>query len=61
MKSKLLLGAALVSLPVIAGGLAIASVQRPGDEQKHQSVEKGFICPATGETLECEHCCPLSK
>lgn len=61
-KGQLLLGAALVSLPIVGGGLAIANASKPAtDEQSQQSVEKGYVCPATGELLPCPNCCPLSK
>ena len=60
MKEKLLLGAALVSLPLIAGGLAIANSQKPGHEQTQQASEQGYLCPVTGEELRCPNCCPLN-
>jgi hypothetical protein len=60
-KGKLLLGVALVSLPMVAGGLAIANSQKATTgEKSQQSVEKGYICPVTGEELACPHCCPLN-
>jgi hypothetical protein len=61
MKGKLLLGAALVSLPMIAGGLAIANTPMPADEQPRQANEQGYLCPVTGEELPCPKCCPLNS
>jgi hypothetical protein len=61
MKEKLLLGAALVSLPLIAGGLAIANAKGPAKEQTQLASEQGYICPVTGEELPCPNCCPLNS
>ena len=60
-KEKLLIGAALVSLPLVAGGLAIANAQKPASEQKQEAVAAGYICPVTGEELPCQGCCPLNN
>lgn len=61
MKEKLFLGAALVSLPLIVGGLAIARAPKPNDKQTQQASEQGFICPVTGQELPCQNCCPLNE
>ena len=62
MESRKLLGAALLSLPLVAGGIVLAATQRPeGDKQTQQASEQGFICPVTGEELPCPNCCPLNK
>ena len=55
----MLLGAAPL---VIVGGLVLASAPR-GDvkPQAEQSSCEGYICPATGEELPCENCCPLKS
>jgi hypothetical protein len=58
---KLLTGAALLSLPLLIGGFALANAMKPADQQSQQALEKGYICPATGEELPCPHCCPLNK
>lgn len=58
--NKALIGAALVSLPLIVGGLAIASSQKSANEPTQVAAE-GYICPATGEELPCPKCCPLKK
>jgi len=62
MNSKLI-GAALVSLPIIAGGIGLlyANSQRQSGEQTQKAAVQGYICPATGEELPCESCCPLSS
>ena len=60
MDRRKLLGAALVTLPLIAGGIVLAT--QPKDEKQTQHVkEQGYICPATGEELPCSNCCPLKK
>ena len=59
-REKLLLGAALVSLPLVAGGLAIASAPKSTPEQKQQVNAEGYVCPVTGEELPCQGCCPLN-
>lgn len=60
MDKRKLLGAALVTLPVIAGGIVLASQQRK-QEQAQQAMVQGYICPATGEELPCPSCCPLTQ
>lgn len=60
MKEKLI-GAALLSLPLIVGGLVYANAQRPAQEQVRKAAAQGYICPATGEELPCESCCPLGS
>jgi hypothetical protein len=52
-----LLGAAPL---VIVGGLVLASAPRDLKPQAEQSCCAGYICPATGEELPCESCCPLN-
>ena len=53
-----LLGAAPL---VIVGGLVLASAPTGGAKaQAEQSCCAGYICPATGEELPCENCCPLN-
>ena len=59
-REKFVLGAALVSLPLIVGGLAIASAPKPTAEQKQQANAEGYVCPVTGEELPCQGCCPLN-
>ena len=62
MESRKLLGAALLTLPLVAGGIVLAASQRlESDKQTHRASEQGFICPATGEELPCPNCCPLNK
>ena len=59
MKRKLI-GAALVSLPLIVGGLALANAQKATDQQVDRANAHQFICPITGEELPCPRCCPLN-
>ena len=61
MDSRLLLGAALMALPLVAGGIVLANQSLVSDDQTQEAREQGYICPATGEVLPCEQCCPLSK
>ena len=61
MDRRKLLGAALVTLPLIAGGIVLASQQTKQEKQTQQAKEQGYICPATGEELPCPNCCPLNK
>ena len=58
-----LVGAALVSLPILAGGIGLvyANAQKQSGEQTEKAATQGYICPATGEELPCESCCPLSS
>jgi hypothetical protein len=58
--NKTLVGAALLTLPIIAGGLAYASSQKPANEQAWQIAQESFICPVSGEELPCEKCCQLN-
>ena len=39
-----------------ASNLTIATVA-----DSVESAKTGFVCPITGETLQCEKCCPLKK
>ena len=61
MDSRKLLGAALVALPLIAGGIVLATQTPKNDGQKQEASEQGYICPATGEELPCRSCCPLNS
>ncbi len=56
------LGAALAVLPLaIGGGLVVANSQtKTNDQQVQAGQEVGYICPATGEELPCQNCCPLN-
>lgn len=61
MDRRHLLGA-LLALPLVAGGLVVATTQAGSqDRQVQQASEEGYICPATGERLPCPNCCPLKK
>lgn len=55
------IGAALLSLPLIVGGLVYANAQKPAEEKVQTADAHGYICPATGEELPCENCCPLAR
>lgn len=57
-----LLGAALVSLPLIAGGLVMANSMASNKSEKppQASQELGYTCPLTGEELPCPKCCPIN-
>ena len=59
MKGKLI-SAALLSLPLIAAGFAYANAQKPAQEKVQTAQAQGYICPATGEELPCQDCCPLT-
>lgn len=62
MDRRKLLGAVLLTLPLVAGGLVLAASQQPKDgKQIQQTSEQGYICPATGEELPCPNCCPLNS
>ena len=58
-----LLGAALVSLPVIAGGLVMAGsmVSNKAEKPAEVNQEVGYTCPLTGEELPCPKCCPINN
>ncbi len=59
--NKKWIGAALAVLPLaIGGGLVIANSQTKNDQQVQANQEVGYICPATGEELPCQNCCPLN-
>lgn len=61
MDRRSLVGA-LLALPLVAGGVVLATTQAPGEKlQDRQATVNGYICPATGETLPCPKCCPLNK
>lgn len=60
MKEKLI-GIALLSVPLIVGGLVYANAQKPANEQSQKADAQGYICPATGEELPCQSCCPLGS
>ena len=56
---KVLLVAALVSLPILAGvGMVSANALKKSGAQVESA--KGYICPINGEELPCECCCPLN-
>lgn len=58
--NKNMIGAALVVLPAIVGGLVYANAQKQdSSESTSATASQGYICPATGEELPCPHCCPL--
>lgn len=57
--NKAVIGAALLSLSLILGGLAIANAYKPANESAGQVAIQGYVCPATGEELPCPLCCPL--
>lgn len=61
MERQQLLGATLLALPLIAGGVVLATQSPTGEKQAQQVSEKGYICPATGEELPCPLCCPLRQ
>lgn len=61
MTKERIFGAALLSLPLIVGGLVYANTQKPASKQEQKADATGFICPATGEELPCENCCPLNN
>jgi hypothetical protein len=62
MDRRKLLGAALLTLPLVAGGIVLAASNQPtSDKQTQQTREEGYTCPATGEELPCPFCCPLNK
>lgn len=54
-------GAALLAVVPLAvvGGLALANASG-ANPTTEQSCCAGYICPATGEELPCENCCPLN-
>ncbi len=53
------IGAVLVALPLVIGGLAFAAAQSASDTPSASA--QGFVCPVTGEELRCEKCCPLNN
>ena len=59
MKGKLI-GAALLSLPLIAAGFVFANAQKLAQDKVQTSQAQGYICPVTGEELPCEECCQLN-
>ena len=62
MMSKKLGSAAFVVLPIVAGGLAYASMlSRPQSEQATQATAETYTCPLTGEELPCRNCCPIGE
>ncbi len=61
MKRRNLLGALFV-LPLVAGGVVVATTNIPDEEsQSQQSSESGYVCPVTGEMFPCPNCCPLNR
>jgi hypothetical protein len=61
MERRKLLGVALLALPMIAGGVVLATQSPKSEKQTQQVSEHGYICPATGEELPCPFCCPLNS
>lgn len=61
--NKKLLGTALVAAPLAVGGLVYATADRTPAERPDRptAVEEGYVCPATGEVLPCQDCCPLKQ
>jgi hypothetical protein len=57
--NKAVIGAAILSLPLIVGGLAIANASKPAKDSTAQAAAQGYVCPETGEVLPCPFCCPL--
>lgn len=54
--------AALVALPLVAGGWVYAStLVKPEAKQTQQSTVQNYTCPLTGEELPCRNCCPLGQ
>ncbi|MEX2171195.1 MAG: hypothetical protein WD851_17880 [Pirellulales bacterium] len=55
--------ATLVALPVLAasGLLYMQTTAEAKTNETQQVSEAGYVCPATGEVLPCEKCCPLNK
>ena len=45
----------------LIGGLVYANAQKPAKEQSQKADAQGYICPATGEELPCQSCCPLGS
>lgn len=58
---KSLLVAALLSLPILAGGVGLVSAKALRKSSEQVENAKGYICPVTGEELACECCCPLNN
>jgi hypothetical protein len=52
---KKLAKAALVILPLAAGGVVLAA------SQAKEPKGAAYTCPLTGESLPCPFCCPLNK
>ncbi len=53
---KLWLWAILLALPLAAAGAFYASSQVSANERAQT-----YICPLTGEELNCPKCCPLTE
>ncbi len=51
------LWAALLALPLAAGGVVYGMTAKTKEPQK----SAGYVCPLTGEELPCPNCCPLNK
>jgi hypothetical protein len=61
MDTKKVVGAAVLALPLIVGGLVYANGQKSIQDKPRQTNESGYVCPVTGEELPCKNCCPLSQ
>ena len=63
--NKKWIAAAVVALPATIGGVVYATAQSgaSSDVQSdvQQTSEEGYACPATGELLPCQSCCPLNQ
>ena len=60
---KATIGAALVTVPLVVGGLVYANSARDTSAERppRAAREVGYTCPVTGEELPCPNCCPLSQ
>ena len=57
--NKKLVGAGLVLVPLMVGGVMAAS--HIGNTDAPTQVAEGYTCPMTGDVLPCPNCCPLNK
>lgn len=59
MMPKKLGAAALMALPLVAGGLVYASTLAKPEAKQTPPATAGYTCPLTGEELPCPNCCPI--